>query len=222
MPAQAESGTFNTGGASPYGASLCAGGADVIYPCGSGSEQCELAPQGGVPVGFCENGVFDAVVREVVSGPLEFGVFVEGTSYSAVTILTDSIILCRTVGTKKSCRQIFDEPGPAQNCGACDSLIQTQSSSCVDEAAELAASIAPGLQPEDLAFVAGVDYDNLGQAGQAGAIGLTICPDHRCECFDPGSDQPIGVTQANQVPYFDIQTPACTKPAGSRYCSPLR
>lgn len=225
--AHAQSGTVNTGDAAPYGA-LCANGVDVIYPCGTDSEQCELTAQGGTPVGLCENGVFDAVVREVVSGPLEFGVVVDGTSYGTVTILSqttgpDSIILCRTVGTAKACRQIFDDSGLAQNnCGSCNGSIQTQASSCVGEAAELAASIAPGLQPADLAFVASVDYEALGLAGQAGAIALTICPNHRCECFDPGVDQPSGVTQADQVPYSDIHTPGCTKIGGTTYCSPLR
>ena len=224
-PAYAISG--DGGEAAPYSSALCAGVADVIYPCGTDSEQCELTPQGGIPVGFCENGVFDALVREVVSGPLEFGVVVDGTSYGTVTILSqppdpDSIILCRTVGTEKTCRRVVDDPGPAQNCGACDSLIDTEPSTCVGEAAELAASIAPGLQPADLAFVASVEHEALGAAGQAGAIGLTICPSHRCECFDPGGDQPSGVTQADQVPYSDIHTPGCTKIGGTTYCSPLR
>jgi hypothetical protein len=98
-------------------------------------------------------------------------------------------------------------------------LIDTQSSSCTAEAAELAASIAPGLQPADLAFVASVDYQTLADPG---SISLAICPSHRCECFDPGSDQPAGVVQANQVPYSDIHTPGCTKIGGTRYCSPLR
>jgi hypothetical protein len=222
-PAHAISGDGGDG--APYSA-LCAGDADVIYPCGTDSEQCELTPQGGIPVGFCENGVFDALVREVVSGPLEFGVFVDGTSYGTVTVLSDSIILCRTVGTAKSCRQIFDDPAASssgQDCPAsCGSLIDTQGSTCTAEAAELAASIAPGLQPADLAFLASVDYEALGPAGQGGAIGLTICPNHRCECFDPGVAQPSGVTQTDQVPYSDIHTPACTKIGGTTYCSPLR
>jgi hypothetical protein len=215
-PAYAVSG--DGGEAAPFSA-ICAGGADVIYPCGTDGEQCELTPQGGIPVGFCEDGVFDALVREVVSGPLEFGVFVDRTSFGTVTILPDSIIFCRTFATQKSCRQIFDDEGPAQDCPAsCGSLIDTESSSCADEAAELAASIAPGLQAADLAFVASVDYQTLADPG---SISLAICPSHRCACFDPGVAHPDAVIQA-QVPYSDIHTPGCTRVGGTRYCSPLR
>jgi hypothetical protein len=91
----------------------------------------------------------------------------------------------------------------------------------VDEAAALAATIAPGLEPEDLAFVAGVDHSRLNSTTAPG-LQLKVCASHHWECLNPALAQP-GVTVNAQTGYADLATPGCSgtwiKVGGSRYCS---
>jgi hypothetical protein len=219
------------GDVSPFASALCDGDLDVISPCAANSEQCELTPNGGIPNGFCEGGVFDDILREVLDGPLEADVTIDATSFGTVTILADSIIYCRTFAQPtrrvrgrttssgiKVCAEI--EAGTCDGgCPAiCSGFLSIEQSDCVDEAAELAATIGgPGFAAADLAFVAGVDYDRLAQAGSAS---LKVCQGHRVQCFDPASTATTS-GKANQVPFADIETPGCRKIGGTTYCSPL-
>ena len=230
-PAQAASG--DGGDASPFAASaLCDGRQDVVSPCGADSEQCELTTNGGIPVGFCQGGVFDDVVREILDGPLETDVTIDATSFGTITILADSIVYCRTFAQQprrvrgrltssgiKVCAKIDSCDGECPASPAsCNGFLSIEESTCAAEAEELAASLAPGLQPEDLAFVAGVDYERLAQPSSAS---LKVCSGHSLQCFDPASTLETS-GKANQVPFSDIQTPGCYKIGGTRYCSPLR
>jgi hypothetical protein len=230
-PAQSASG--DGGEASPFAASaLCDGDQDVVSPCGADSEQCELTPNGGIPVGFCQGGVFDDIVREVLDGVLEADVTIDATSFGTITLLANSIVYCRTFAQQprrvrgrltssgiKVCAEIepCDGECPASP-GSCSGFLSIEESTCVVEAEELAASLAPGLQPEDLAFVAGVDYERLAQTSSAS---LKVCSGHSAQCFDPASTLATS-GKANQVSFSDIQTPGCYRIGGTRYCSPLR
>jgi hypothetical protein len=221
------------GDASPFAASaLCDGDQDVVAPCGAESEQCELTTNGGIPVGFCQGGVFDDVVREILDGPLETDVTIDATSFGTITLLADSIVYCRTFAQQprrvrgrltssgiKVCAEIepCDGECPASPA-SCSGFLSIEESTCVAEAEELAASLAPALQPEDLAFIAGVDYERLAQTSSAS---LKVCSGHSLQCFDPASTLETS-GKANQVPFSDIQTPGCYKVGGTRYCSPLR
>jgi hypothetical protein len=237
MPATAQSQSGDGGGRDPY-ATLCDADVDVIYPCGAGSEQCELIPNGGIPVGFCEGGEFDGVLREVLAGPLESNVTLDATSFGIVTTLAgpDSFDFCRTFAQLtrrlpgnartssgiKVCRKVSPGPCPAGGCPTCsdNNYVTTSTSSCVDEAAALAATIAPGLEPEDLAFVAGVDHSRLNSTTAPG-LQLKVCASHHWECLNPALAQP-GVTVNAQTGYADIVTPGCSGTwitvGGSRYC----
>jgi len=218
------------GDASPFASALCDGGEDVISPCGANSEQCELTPNGGIPNGFCEGGVFDDILREVLDGPLEADVTIDATSFGTVTVLDDSIVYCRTFAQAtrrvrgrltssgiKVCAEV--EAGNCDgDCPAmCSGFLSVEASDCIDEATELAATLAPGLQPEDLAFVAGVDYERLAQPSSAS---LKVCSGHRWQCLDPASTLATA-GKRNQVSFVDIETPGCRKIGGTTYCSPL-
>jgi hypothetical protein len=229
-PAQSASG--DGGDVSPFAASvLCDGDEDVVSPCGADSEQCELTPNGGIPNGFCEGGVFDDILREVLDGPLEADVTIDATSFGTVTLLADSIVYCRTFAQTprrvrgrltssgiKVCAEVAAGDCDGGGCDAmCNGFLSVEQSTCVDEAAELAAIIAPDLGPEDLAFIAGVDYDRLAQASSAS---LKVCSGHRWRCLDPASTLAT-FEKANQIPFVDIETPGCRKIGGTTYCSPL-
>jgi hypothetical protein len=229
-PAYAQSG--DGGDASPFAASaLCSGAQDVVIPCRAGSEQCELTPNGTSPVGFCEDGVFDDTLREVLDGDLERNVTIDATSYGVVTLLNGSIIYCRTFaqatrrvrGTLTSsgikvCAQISEGTCATGSCPAnCSGFLAVAQSTCVNETAELAATLAPNLQPQDLAFIAGVDYDRLAQPG---SDSLKVCTGHRWQCFDPASTATTS-GKADQLPFADVETPGCRKIGGTTYCSPL-
>ena len=221
------------GDATPFAApsAICDGDLDVISPCGAGSEQCELTPNGGIPNGFCEGGVFDDILREILDGPLEADVTVDATSFGTVTVLDDAIVYCRTFAQAtrrvrgrltssgiKVCAEIEAGNCDGGSCTAmCSGFLSVEQSDCVDEAAELAATLAPDLQPDDLAFIAGVDYERLAQASSAS---LKVCSGHRWRCLDPASTLATS-GQANQIPFVDIETPGCRKIGGTTYCSPL-
>lgn len=219
------------GDASPFASALCDGDQDVISPCGAGSEQCELTPNGGIPNGFCEGGVFDDILREVLDGPLEADVTIDATSFGTVTLLDESIVYCRTFAQQprrvrgrltssgiKVCVEVEAGNCTGGSCSAvCSGFLAVEQSDCIEEAAELAATLAPDLQPGDLAFIAGVDYDRLAQTSSAS---LKVCSGHRWQCLDPASTLATS-GQANQVPFVDIETPGCRKIGGTTYCSPL-
>jgi hypothetical protein len=173
-----------------------------------------------------------------MAGPLEFNVTLDATSFGIVTTLAnpDAFDFCRTFAQPtrklpgnartssgiKVCRKISPGPCPPGGCSQCsdNAYVTTSTSSCVDEAAALAATIAPGLVANDLAFVAGVDYARLNSMTAPG-LQLKVCASHRWECLDPALAQP-GVTVDAQTGYVDIETPACSgtvmKIGGTKYC----
>lgn len=229
-PAQSASG--DGGDVNPLAASaLCDSAQDVVLPCRADSEQCELTPNGGIPTGFCEGGVFDDILREVLAGPLEANVTIDATSFGTVTLLATSIVYCRTFAQAvrrvqgrttssgiRVCAEISEGTCGGGDCPAsCSGFLAVEQSPCTAEAEELAATLAPDLQPDDLAFIAGVDYERLAQASSAS---LKVCSGHRWRCLDPASTLSTS-GKANQIPFADIETPGCRKIGGTTYCSPL-